>query len=111
MNKILNKNHDNYKVVFMFLRRKKYNLLTKSIDKLNSILNRKNILELYELLGNRKELLKRNLLSGIFKGIGVGIGFYLLTAVLFLILQKIVKLNIPVIGQYLADLLELAQNY
>ena len=95
----------------MFIRKQKYNLLEKSIDKLNSILNRKNILELYELLGNRKELLKRNLLSGIYKGIGAGIGFYLLTAILFFILQKIVKLNIPIIGQYLSDLLEVAQNY
>lgn len=95
----------------MFFRKKKYNLLIKSMDRLNSMLNRKNILELYELLGNRKELLKRNLLSGIYKGIGVGIGFYLLTTLLFFILQKIVKLNIPIIGQYLADLLELAENY
>ena len=95
----------------MFVRKKKYNLLVQSIDKLNKSLDRKNILELSELLGNRKELLKRNLLSGISKGIGVGIGFYLLTAMLFLILQKIVKLNIPIIGQYLADLMEFAQDY
>jgi len=95
----------------MFVKRKNYNLLIKSIEKLNKTLTRKNILELSELLGNKKELLKRNLLSGISKGIGVGIGFYLLTAVLFLILQKIVKLNIPIIGQYFADLLEVAQNY
>ena len=95
----------------MFSKKQKYNLLLKSINKLNESLNRKNILELSELLGNKKELIKRNLISGIFKGLGVGIGYYLLTAILFLILQKIVKLNIPVIGSYLADLMELAQNY
>ena len=95
----------------MFVKKSKYNLLTKSIENLNKTLTKNNIIELSELLGNKKELFKRNLISGISKGIGIGIGFYILTAVLILILQKIVKLNIPVIGKYLADLMEIAQNY
>lgn len=95
----------------MFKKKRKIKLLEKNIENLNQILTKNNVLDFAELLGNKKELLKRNLLSGIAKGIGGGIGFYLLTAVLILLLQKIVKLNIPIIGKYIADLMEIAENY
>ena len=95
----------------MFMKKRIYYLLNKNIEKLNNTLSKNNFIDLVELLGSKKEILKRNLLSGISKGIGVGIGFYLLTAVLIFILQKIVKLNIPIIGQYIADLMEIAENY
>lgn len=84
--------------------------LIKKIDDLNYILTKSNILKLAEILGNRKELLIRNLLSGIMKGIGIGIGFTILTAMLLIILQKIVTLNIPVIGDYIADIVEIVEN-
>ena len=95
----------------MFIKKKIYYLLNKNIENLNQTLTKNQFLELMELLGNKKEILKRNLISGMAKCICICIGFYLLTAVLILILQKIVKLNIPIIGQYLADLMEIAQNY
>lgn len=84
--------------------------LLESVDKLNFTLSKNNILELAELLGNRKQLLIRNLMTGIAKGIGIGIGFTVLTAILLIILQKIVTLNIPVIGDYIADIVEIVQS-
>ena len=63
-----------------------------------------------ELLGNRKELLIRNLISGIAKGIGIGIGVTILTAILVILLQNIVKLNIPIIGEYITDIVEIVEN-
>lgn len=44
------------------------------------------------------------------KGIGIGIGFTILTAILLIILQKIVTLNIPVIGDYISDIVEIVEN-
>lgn len=84
--------------------------LNDNLEKINYIFERKRILELAELLDNRKKFFIRNLLSGIFKGIGIGIGFSLLTAILVLILQKIVKLNIPVISEYIIDIIEIVQK-
>ena len=48
-------------------------------------------------------------LSGIGKGIGTGIGFYLITAVLIWLLQYIVRLNIPVIGKYISDIVDIVE--
>lgn len=84
--------------------------LLKNLEQLNFVLSRNRVLELAELLGNKKQLILRNLITGITKGIGIGIGVTILTAFLLIILQKIVTLNIPVIGDYIADIIEIVQN-
>ena len=82
----------------------------KNVDNLNYVLTKNNLIDLSEILGDRKELLIRNLISGIAKGIGIGIGFTILTAILIIILQKIVKLNIPIIGEYITDIIEIVER-
>ncbi len=94
----------------MFKKNKLEKKLLKNIEELNHTLTRNNILEFAELLGNKKQLLLRNLLTGISKGIGIGIGFTILTAILLIILQKIVTLNIPVIGDYISDIVDIVEN-
>lgn len=94
----------------MFIKKSKFDKLLKNIDELNFILIKNNLIDLAEILGNRKELLIRNLISGIAKGIGIGIGFSLLTAILIFILQKIVTLNIPVIGDYITDIVDIVER-
>ncbi len=85
-------------------------ILLKNLEQLNFVLTKNNVLEIAELLGNKKELILRNLMTGIAKGIGIGIGFTILTAILLIILQKIVTLNIPVIGDYIADIVQIVEN-
>ena len=94
----------------MFIRRKKINILNKSIEKLNKLLEEGNFVELAYILGSKKEIIVRNLIAGIFRGIGIGIGVTVITAILIVILQKIVTLNIPVIGEYIADIVEIVQR-
>ena len=85
----------------MFEKKKEEKELIKRLDKINYTLSQNNILELIELLGNRKKFFFRNFWSGIIKGIGTGIGFTILTAILLVVLQKIVALNLPVISEYI----------
>ena len=92
------------------MRNKEENLLLKQIDKLNKTLTKSNILEITILLGNRKQLLLRNLIAGVSRGVGIGIGVTLITALLVMLLQKIVTLNIPVIGSYISDIVEIVQK-
>ena len=94
----------------MFRRNKVEKLLLENIDKLNKSLQKNNFLDLVELLGDRRRLFIRNFSSGIFKGIGIGIGVTLITAILLILLQKIVSLNIPVIGEFIADIVDIVQN-
>ena len=55
-------------------------------------------------------MLKRNLIAGIFRGVGIGIGVTIITAILIILLQKIVSLNIPVIGEYIADIVDIVRR-
>lgn len=94
----------------MWNKRMRKEKLSKKIDELNYVLSRNRILELVELLGNGKQLLIRNFLSGISKGIGIGIGVTIVTALIVYLLQKIVKLNIPIIGEYIADIVSIVEK-
>lgn len=67
-------------------------------------------MEITYILGNKKEILKRNLIAGIARGVGIGIGVTLITAILIYILQKIILLNIPVIGDYITDIVQIVEK-
>lgn len=102
--------NNKWRIFGVFKKSKIEKELLKNLEQLNFILSRNRVLELVELLGNRKQLIIRNLITGITKGIGIGIGVTILTAILIIVLQKIVTLNIPVIGDYIADIIEIVQN-
>ena len=81
----------------------------REIDKLNKNLERSRMYELAEILDSKSKMFFRSVLSGIGKGIGTGIGFYLITAILIWLLQYIVRLNIPVIGKYISDIVDIVE--
>ena len=94
----------------MFIIKSKFEILMKNIDHLNEVLTRNQVIDLVEILGDRKKLLVRNFFSGIAKGVGLGIGVTVITAILVILLQKIVKLNIPIIGEYITDIVEIVEK-
>ena len=94
----------------MWLKNKKYHLLEKAIEELNNTLIKSNLIEISNLLGNKKKLLFNNLLAGIARGVGIGIGVTIITAILVVLLQKIVALNIPVIGEFIADIVDIVER-
>ncbi len=94
----------------MWLKKRKIEILEKAIEKLSHTLEEGNYVEWAYLLGNKKEIIKRNLLAGIARGVGIGIGVTVITAILLILLQKIVTLNIPVIGEYIADIIQIVER-
>ncbi len=104
----------NKKYVLRGNKKKKENIILRllvwQVDNLNKSLAKSKLLEMSELMENRFRLLWVNLISGISKGIGIGIGVTIITAVLIIILQKIVSLNIPVIGEFVADIVDIVQK-
>lgn len=84
--------------------------LKKQIEKLSQKIEESKINEYVLLMGDTKRLLWKNFISGISKGIGTGIGFTILGAIVLIILRKIVLLNIPIIGRYLKDILDIVET-
>lgn len=94
----------------MFKRKKYEKSLSQKIYKLNRNIEKNNIFELAELFGNTKKLLVKNFLSGLVKGFGISIGFSLLSALLIFVLQKIIRLNIPIISEYITDIIDIVEK-
>lgn len=89
----------------MFLRK-----INKKIDKINESLEKANIIEISYIIGNKKEILKRNFIAGISRGVGIGIGITIITAIIIFILRRLIMLNIPIIGDYIADIVEIVEK-
>lgn len=84
--------------------------LESKIDKIVNILERRAVIELIDLMGNTKRFFIRNFFSGIIKGLGIGIGLTIVTAILLILLQNIVKLNIPIISDYIVQIVEIVEK-
>lgn len=91
-------------------KRKLEKMLLKQLEQLNYVLTKNHVLDLVDLLGNTKKLILRNIFTGIAKGIGIGIGVTIITAVIIYIMQKLIKLNIPVISKYISDIISIVEN-
>ena len=89
----------------MFLKK-----INEKIDKINNVLERSNIIELSYIIGSKKEILKRNLIAGVARGVGIGIGVTVVTAAIILLLRRLIMLNIPVIGDYIADIVDIVEK-
>ena len=96
--------------LFNKIKSKKIKVLNTSINNLIETFQKSNIEEWTYIFGSKKEIIKRNFIAGIFRGVGIGIGVTIITAILVIILQKIVTLNIPIIGEYIADIVEIVQR-
>lgn len=89
---------------------KRKNFLVEKIDKLIDLMEKANINDLSYILGSKKEIVRRNFLAGIFRGMGIGIGVTVITAILVILLRKVVALNLPIIGQFIADIVEIVER-
>lgn len=95
----------------MFGKKKKIEeKLLIQLAKVNNQIYKGKVLDIAELLGNPKKMFIRNFFSGVLKGMGAGIGFYIITAIIIYVVQKIIKLNIPILSKYIADVVEIVQK-
>ena len=84
--------------------------LGKKIDELAISMEKLGIAEYVEMLRNPGRLFYINFWAGLARGFGMAIGFTLLAALVLYAMQKVVVLNMPVIGDFIADLVNIVQN-
>ena len=89
--------------------RKKDNL-NKKLDEVAQAIKKSNLEEIANIMGNKKQIIIRNFLAGISRGVGIGLGVTIITALLVKLLQKIVTLNIPVIGEFVLDIIDIVRQ-
>lgn len=73
-------------------------------------LEQSKIVEYTELLNRPWRLIWTNLLAGTARGVGIAIGFTFFAATIIYILQLLGALNLPIVGDYIADIVRIVQR-
>jgi len=84
--------------------------LEKKLEQLALYMEKMKLAEYIDLLHNPKRLIWVNFIAGIARGFGIAIGFTLLGAIAFIILQRLVGLNLPLVGDFIAELVKYVQE-
>ena len=79
-------------------------LLPEKLQRLLDSLERLQLAEYIRYLDDWKRMMKMQFLGGVARGVGVAIGFTVLGAVLVIILTRLTQRNLPVIGDFLAQI-------
>ena len=86
-----------------------YESLKQGLSALESIairLEKSRIADYADLMGRPKKLLIRNFMGGIARGVGFSFGFSVLVATIIYVLNLLVGLDLPLIGDFIANLLD-----
>jgi hypothetical protein len=94
----------------MFMRKARIKKLTDRLDKLALDMEKARIKDYICYLENPKKLLWSNFLAGLARGFGASIGFTLLAAIIVYLLQSVVRLNLPVIGKFISEIVNIVEN-
>jgi|GEM_PF-140292 len=84
--------------------------LAELVDRLSVALERSNVLDYTILLQHPWRMVWINFVGGAARGVGIGIGFTVLTAVLLYILRGLMMANLPVIGDLIATIVRLVEH-
>ena len=75
------------------------------ISKLTDTLERMHLDDYPEYVSNRRRMIWNNLLYGVLRGLGFTLGFTVLGALVVVLLRHLLVINIPGIGDFLAEVI------
>ncbi len=80
------------------------------LDRLAMALERARIGEYVSLMQDPLRVLYINFLAGVSRGLGMAVGFTILGALVIYALQRLMALDLPLVGKLIADLIEQVQR-
>ena len=83
--------------------------LEKRLEYLVGTLERMRLEEYLEYVSSTRRVFGRNLLYGMARGLGFTLGFSILGALAMLVLSRLAARNVPLIGEFLAEVLAQAE--
>ena len=85
-------------------------LLTRQIDRWLEAMERLQLAEYVRYVDDRRRMFWTHFWSGVVRGLGMAVGFTILSAVLVWILQDLARRNLPLIGDALAEIVNVVQR-
>jgi hypothetical protein len=83
--------------------------LQDKIDELALGMEKMKLAEYVYLLENPRRLMYINFIAGLARGVGIAVGFTILGAVVLYFLRILVMLNLPLIGDFIAEIVRMVQ--
>lgn len=93
-----------------YLQRQLQRRLIVRLARLSKDLEKYNLAEYISLLNNPRRYILVNFAGGVVRGLGFGLGATLLAALLIYIMQRLVVLNLPLIGDLIAELVRIVNE-
>lgn len=85
-------------------------LMAKRMEEHLRALERLQLADYLRYVQDTRRLMRTQFVSGLFRGMGMAVGFTILGAVLVMLLQALAQRNLPVIGDFLAQLVAIVQS-
>ncbi|MFA5524844.1 MAG: DUF5665 domain-containing protein [Tissierellales bacterium] len=84
--------------------------IEKRIEQLADNLEKAKIHEYVDFVNNKRRLIYINFLGGLARGFGMAIGFTILGALAIYFLRTIITWNVPLIGDFIAEIVRIVQE-
>jgi len=85
-------------------------ILQDKIEELALAMEKMKLAEYVRLLENPWRLMHINFIAGVARGVGIAVGFTILGAIVLYFLRKLVMLNLPLIGDFIAEIVRMVQS-
>jgi hypothetical protein len=86
-----------------------FSKLDLRLQKIAADMERTQMADYVDMLNKPSRLIWRNLLAGTARGVGIAIGFTFFAATILYFLRILGALNLPIIGDYIADIVKIVQ--
>ena len=89
---------------------RKFKIIKRKLDQISLSMEKSKITDYVYYLEHPRKMLIPNFLGGLARGFGIAIGVTLLTAVIIYFMQWLVKWNLPVIGEFISEIVNIVEN-
>ena len=90
--------------------RERWQATLKRLDEHAERLERLRLPEYIRYMEDKRRFMLMQFLGGVARGLGMAVGFTILGAVLVMVLQGLAQRNLPVIGDFLAEIVRIVQR-
>ena len=80
------------------------------LDRILERMEKMQIAEYVELVNNPRRMLFINFISGLARGLGLAIGFFILGAVTVWLLGRLAVWNVPIIGDFVTEIVKIVME-
>jgi len=85
------------------------NALNRKIDKIAITMESSKIKDYVNYIESPRKIFISNFLAGLARGFGASIGFTILAAIIIYLLQMVMRWNLPLIGNFISEIIEIVQ--